>query len=219
MDAPGTHTRGSGRWRLLALLLGGIVLVPLHGTGASSKAATPDSFVPADSNPQNTRQRLLDNLGVSQWHQAGFRGRGLKVAILDTGFQGYRQYLGKCLPDQITAKSFRLDGDLEARASQHGILCGEVIHSLAPDAELLFANWEPDQPESFLAAIRWARAQGARLISCSVIMPTWSDGEGHGAVHRALTSLLGAGDSPDDLLCFASAGNMAATALERYVPG
>ena len=75
---------------------------------------------------------------------------------------------------------------------------------MAPDAELLLANWEPDQPASFLAAVRWAREQGARVISCSVIMPSWSDGEGHGAIHKALTELLAG-----DLLCFASAGNTA----------
>src|SRR5439155_26585713 len=46
--------------------------------------------------------------------------------------------------------------------------------------------------------------QGARVISCSVIVPTWSDGEGGGPVHEALTKLLGR-----DALCFASAGNTA----------
>ena len=46
-------------------------------------------------------------------------------------------------------------------------------------------------------------------MSCSVIMPTWSDGEGGGEVHQALADALGKGDKPDDLLLFAAAGNTA----------
>jgi hypothetical protein len=161
------------------------------------------------------RSEQLSRLGVSRWHADGYRGRGVKVAILDSGFRGYRNYLGKALPQNVTVHSFRRDGNLEARDSQHGILCGEVVHSLAPGAELLFANWEPEEPEQFLNAALWAREQGARIISCSVIMPSWSDGEGGGDVHKALTRILGAGSRPSDLLCFASAGNIA----ERHWSG
>ncbi len=113
------------------------------------------------------------------------------------------------MPAHVTVKSFRNDGVLESRDSQHGILCGEVLHALAPDAELLFANWEPDRPEKFLEAVRWAKQQGARIISCSLIMPSWSDGEGGGAVNEGLAGLLGGGADPGDVLCFASAGNTA----------
>jgi hypothetical protein len=155
------------------------------------------------------RDACLARLGVDRWHRAGQRGGGVKIAILDSGFRGYRDFLGTALPARVTARSFRGDGNLEAKDSQHGILCGEVIHALAPDAELLLANWEPDHPEQFLAAARWAREQGARLISCSVIMPSWSDGEGGGPVHEALRRILGRGNETGDVLCFASAGNTA----------
>jgi hypothetical protein len=84
---------------------------------------------------------------------------------------------------------------------------------MAPDAELILANWEPDRPDQFLSAVRWARQQGARVLTCSVIMPAWSDGEGHGEVHHELGRLLGGGDAPGDMLCFASAGN---TALRHW---
>src|SRR5262249_17973009 len=61
--------------------------------------------------------------------------------------------------------------------------------------------------DEFLAAVRWAREQGARVISCSVVMPSCSDGEGGGTVHHDLDALLGPGTGTHDLLCFASAGN------------
>jgi subtilisin family serine protease len=84
-----------------------------------------------------------------------------------------------------------------------------VIHALAPDAELLFANWEPSNPQRFIDAVRWAIHEGASIISCSIIMPTWSDSEGGGSVHAELSRLLGNGRHPGDVLFFACAGNTA----------
>jgi subtilisin family serine protease len=176
----------------------------------SSDAATPD-VAPADPEPfpAQERQQHLARLGIQRWHSAGFRGQGVKIAVLDSGFRGYRRHLGQALPAQIKVRSFRADSNLEARDSEHGILCSEVIHALAPEAELLFANWDPDSPDQFLKAVRWARAEGARVVSCSLIMPSWSDGEGGGRVNTELTTILGRGCQPGDLLCFASAGNTA----------
>ena len=117
--------------------------------------------------------------------------------------------LGRRLPRQVLAQPFRIDGSLDARDSAHGIMCGEIVHSLAPDADLLFANWEPDDPASFVSAIEWGKRHGARVVSCSVIMPCWSDGEGGGPIHAALTRAMGTGGQPSDLLGLACAGNLA----------
>lgn len=174
------------------------------------RAATPDVLLSgAASAHLPSREELLERLGVPAWHARSWRGQGLKVAVLDTGFRGYQDHLGSALPQTVTARSFRFDGDLEAKDSQHGILCAEVIHALAPEAELLLANWEPEWPDQFLAAVRWARRRGARILSCSIIMPTWSDCEGHGRIHEELRRLLGSGDAVGDALFFASAGNTA----------
>jgi hypothetical protein len=204
---PKSHTRNGlwrGCWSAAALFL--IIFLPCVLAGD----ATPDAGEyppPASLNLQRVKD--LARLAVDRWHALGCRGRGIKVAILDSGFRGYRQHLGTALPAKVLARSFRSDGNLEAKNSQHGILCAEVIHALAPDAELLLANWEPDCPDQFLAAVRWARSQGARLFSCSIIMPSWSDGEGGGSVHRELRQIIGNGSSTSDVLCFASAGNVA----------
>src|SRR5260370_198486 len=163
---------------------------PAGQVGAGEPAATP---------PQ------LARLGVEPWHKAGVRGAGVKVAIIDSGFRGYHDRLGKDLPARIVARSFHFDGNLEARDSNHGVLCGEVIHAIAPDAELLFANWEPDHPETFVEAVKWCRREGARCISCSVIVPAWGDGEGGGAIHKELAKIVGAGGQPGHLLAVACA--------------
>jgi subtilisin family serine protease len=181
-----------------------------RSTSPATEEATPDcGLPPPDADPESERARHLTRLGVERWHRSGYTGRGLKVAILDSGFRGYRDSLGKALPAHVTTRSFRFDGNMEAKNSQHGILCAEIIHALAPEAELLLATWEADNPDQFLQAARWARQQGARIITCSVIMPSWSDGEGGGPIHESLADVLGRGNQPGDVLCFASAGNTA----------
>src|SRR5437879_6499045 len=168
------------------------ILLALSPCAAASKPASADEATSrrrvdaADSTFSPGRARHLALLGVDGWHKAGVRGRGMKVAILDSGFRGYKGQLGGPLPANVVARSFRRDGNLEAKDSQHGILCGEVIHALAPEAKLLFANWELERVDEFLGAVRWAREQGARIISCSVVTPNWSDGKGGGAIHQEL---------------------------------
>jgi subtilisin family serine protease len=193
--------------RPLSLTLAISLFVPLSvGAGETTttvRPATPAFVIPSE------RAKHLTELGVDRWLSAGTRGSGIKVAILDTGLRGYKDHLGKSLPAKVTTHSFRKDGNLEDRDSQHGILCAEVVHALAPDAKLLLANWDTDDPESFLKAVKWARSEGANVITCSVIMPHFSDGEGGGTIHEALAQALGTGKERNDVLFFASAGNTA----------
>jgi subtilisin family serine protease len=156
--------------------------------------------------PAQDRDKIFTRLGITAWHQAGQRGRGIKVAVLDSGFHDYRALLGNA---SVRCQSFRADGNIDGLGSQHGILCAEVIHAIAPDAELLLANWDTDRPETFLQAVRWAKEQGARVLSCSLIMPGWSDGEGGGSVNAALSKIVGPSRDADGMLFFASAGNTA----------
>lgn len=190
---------------LLALIFGLPACAPTGSSPASSEQTAPDSGGgDRFATPTLERRLHLDNLGVSPWHEHGRRGRGIKIAVLDSGFRDYRQFLAKGLPAHVTTRSFRKDRHFEARDSQHGILCAEVLHAVAPDAEVMLVNWQPDSPHSFLDAVRWAKNEGAKIITCSLIMPSWSDGEGGGEVHQGLREILG-----DRMLFFASAGNTA----------
>jgi subtilisin family serine protease len=148
-------------------------------------------------------------LGVARWHAAGYRGQGVKVCVLDTGFGRFRGELGQSLPRALRARSFRLDKALEPTGTAHGLRAAQVVHALAPGAELLLANWDSSSPDYFLDAVRWAKAQGARVITCSVTHVAWGDGDGGGPAHRRLEQLLGRGDKPGDPLLFCAAGNMA----------
>src|SRR5689334_5182259 len=130
--------------RLLTAAVFALALPP----GLTRPAGQPTPWDAHDATgASRDRARPLARLGRDLWHAAGHRGRGVKVAVIDSGFRGYRSFLGTALPDHLLARSCRFDGALEARDSQHGILCGEVIHALAPEAELLFTSWEPDRPD------------------------------------------------------------------------
>src|SRR5258708_251248 len=82
-------------------------------------------------------------------------------------------------------------------ARRHALLAGLLASIL-----IVFPAYAPLAVPRVEAA-RWARKSGAMVITCSVISPGWSDGEGGGAVHRALTEAL------DGALFTACAGNVA----------
>ncbi len=179
---------------------------------ASPAASAADSRIPdwaknRDERMPTDRAAHLDTLGAPDWVAAGFRGQGVKILVLDTGFRGYKDHLGKSLPAKVTARSARKDGNLEFKDSQHGILVAEVVHAVAPDAEILLANWNTEEPETFLDAVKWGRDQGVRVMTCSVVMPSWSDCEGNGPAHKKLSELIGDGTKPGDPLFFSCAGN------------
>jgi hypothetical protein len=82
-------------------------------------------------------------LGTTAWHRAGHRGTGMKVAVVDSGFDGYVTKLGTELPGDLTARSFRTDGDLTP-GTQHGTAVAEIIHDVVPDADLYLVNLATD---------------------------------------------------------------------------
>src|SRR4051794_39344704 len=76
-------------------LAGGLV----RASSCCADDSTPDCGAgEVDPFPQRQRALHLARLGVDRWHAAGTAGRGVKIAILDTGFRGYRAQLGKALP-------------------------------------------------------------------------------------------------------------------------
>lgn len=72
--------------------------------------------------------------GADKWHAAGYKGKGIKIGIIDGGFGGYEALLGKELPQRVTLKSFRSDGG--AGRDVHGTAVAEIVYAMAPEAEL-----------------------------------------------------------------------------------
>ena len=104
--------------------------------------------------------------GAFKWHQAGITGRGIKVAVLDLGFDGYDLLLGSDLPsaDKVIARSFRLDEDIRAGDS-HGTAVAEIVYDMVPDATLYLVNVQTE-PE-FAQAVDWLVSEQVRVVNFS----------------------------------------------------
>ncbi|MCP4251756.1 MAG: hypothetical protein GY778_32390, partial [bacterium] len=76
---------------------------------------------------------------VEVWHGAGWTGHGTKIGVLDSSFSGHGDLLGTELPASVTTASFHFEG-LERGQNQHGTAVAEIIHDVAPGAELVLVN-------------------------------------------------------------------------------
>jgi subtilisin family serine protease len=115
--------------------------------------------------------------GAAQWQVAGYTGKGAKVAIVDSGFDGYQELLGKELPANVTTRSFTSDGTLTG--SVHGTACAEIVHAMAPDAEIYLVAIEG--PATYGAAFDYLISQGVKIISLSQGRGGETRGDGSGA--------------------------------------
>lgn len=120
-------------------------------------------------------------INVQRLHAAGITGEGVKVGILDFGFQGYDALVRRGeLPRAVAQRAFNRTGGLE-NGKVHGTACAEIIHDVAPGAQLYLAsvNGYTDELEN---AMNWlAKEQGVDIINFS--------GGGHNGPHNG-TAIL-----------------------------
>lgn len=117
---------------------------------------------------------------ADDWQAAGLTGAGVKVAILDLGFQGYEAKLGTELPASVTVMSFVAGGDIYGGGETHGTGVAEVVYDMAPGAQLFLANF--DTEVELAAAADWLQAQGVQVINASWGYFTSGPGDGTGLV-------------------------------------
>ena len=121
-------------------------------------------------------------MGASLWHLSGHRGHGVKIGIIDVGFGGHRALLGDALPEQVVARTFVDDenDDHLNSGSTHGTAVAEIVHRIAPQAELYLAKIGT-VPELHEAATWLVDEVGVQVIHTS---PRWyalTPGDGTGA--------------------------------------
>jgi subtilisin family serine protease len=102
---------------------------------------------------------------ASAWHAKGFTGKGVKVAVIDGGFRGLadRQAAGD-LPANVVTQDL-CAGEF-ATAEDHGTAVAEIVHEMAPDAQLYLVcvGTEVD----LAAAEAYAKSQGVSVINESL---------------------------------------------------
>lgn len=137
--------------------------------------------------------------------EAGITGRGVKVGVLDFGFQRYRALVraGE-LPRAKAERAFNRARRLEAN-TPHGTGCAEIIADMAPDAELYVAAVDGTDGQ-IIAAGQWLASQGVDIINFS--------GGGHYGPHNGRALLDRFVDQivrENDLLWVNAAGNEGAS--------
>ena len=112
----------------------------------------------------------VKKINADIFHDTGLRGDGIKIAIIDLGFDGYKNLLGSELPANVTTKSFYNsisgNGDITGKNENHGTAVAEVVHDVAPDAQLYLINF--DSRVELDAAVNYAINQNVHIINHSV---------------------------------------------------
>jgi subtilisin family serine protease len=144
-----------------------------------------DTVIPPRST--QSRDRVISQgvglHGADAWHNADYRGRNVKVGVIDSGFEGFSQLEGGELPNNVTARCY-FDGpqtpssrlaDCEVEGN-HGTAVAETVVDVAPDIELYISN--PYSLGDLRNAVDWMVGQGVQIINVSLGYPYDGPGDG-----------------------------------------
>jgi hypothetical protein len=105
-------------------------LAPLAARADVAGIERPSTFHPAATTGEG-----IAFLGAQRAHAAGFDGAGTSIAIFDSTFAGYRaRQASGDLPAHLLTRGFCASGFESGNG--HGTAVAEVVHELAPAAEL-----------------------------------------------------------------------------------
>jgi len=114
---------------------------------------------------------------ASAWQALGRTGAGVNVAIVDLGFNGYAaaQASGE-LPASLTAVDY-CGGDINT-ATEHGTAVAEIVHQMAPGAQLYLICVDSDV--TLGQAEEYVKSHGITIVNHSVGWFNTSRGDGSG---------------------------------------
>ena len=168
------------------LRLSGIYLLVLAALGATmptrpSEAADPtqkrrEAVEVVEVVATNTTRRALAvtseglaGIGATEWQAAGLKGAGTKVAILDMGFDGWEALPADELPAGLETIGFNRTDTLDT-GTDHGTQMAEIIHDVAPEAELVLITFDDDRMGDM---VTWLLENDVDVVSMSL---EWTDG-------------------------------------------
>ena len=162
----------------------------LEAKGDEAKGErAPQKSADFSGTPQAREQ--LDQLNLLPLHQAGYKGRGIRIGIADGGF--YRANSMLSLPqDQCLGYADLTDEkeDIFGSSGSHGTMCLSTIMATQDDytgaateaAYYLFRTEEeytesPKEIDNWVAAIEMADSMGLHIVSTSLGYTTFDDAE------------------------------------------
>ncbi len=150
------------------------------------------------------RQVVSEGLAITRanlLHAAGTKGAGITIGVIDVSFGNYAARLGTELPATVETHSFAAGGFLGGAADDvHGTAVAEILHDLAPDANLVLVNI--DTLVAWQQAVAWLQARPVDIISASLGSEVWEPLDGRGALAQ-----MASGSTQAGVPYFASAGN------------
>lgn len=122
--------------------------------------------------------QTLDDLSPA-WAWGGATGRGVRVAVIDSGIEASHPALGGCVDaDAGVALALGADDEIVVEPGPHGDLfghataCAGIIHSIAPEARLtsvrVLGQGLGGKAAVFLRGLAWAVEQGFDVINLSL---------------------------------------------------
>ena len=147
------------------------------------------------------------------WHIAGHRGLGVKVGIIDRWGQAQLNSAVTAGEVPTPAGTFCMNRGVacdpagQQEASRHGVAVAEVIHEMAPGAQLYLARTGASSSADLLAAVNYFASQGVRVVSRSETGEFDGPGNGTGATASVVDQAVGRG-----MVWVNSAGNSGGSA-------
>ena len=125
--------------------------------------------------------------GSSAWNQAGLRGQGIKVGVIDLpfGFNGFSRLMGNELPSTVQARCYTSLGKFTRflascenyiLGSNHGTLVAEALIDIAPEVSLYIAT--PRSLGDLQTTTDWMVSQGVSVIVHSITHEYDGPGDG-----------------------------------------
>ena len=171
------------------------VLVTLLGRLSQQPGVTRVwEIIPPQPAYGNVTSQAVSLHQADSWQNAGFRGQGVKVGVIDVGFTGYSGLMGVELPANVVARCYTdvgvFSGNLagceaegeppasipsqcreyvervSAGGEPHGTAVAESLIDIAPDATLYIAN--PLSWGDLQETAAWMAEQGVTVINYSV---------------------------------------------------
>jgi hypothetical protein len=177
----------------------------------ANEPAGEQSVAPAAAETRPAPASLIVGAEVTKtnaaaWHAAGYTGSGVKIGIVD--YFGSSYWNAGVAAGELPAPAgtfCRVSGsvcDLWTAGQKHGEGVAEVIHEMAPGAQLYLATART--ASDLQAAVDYFAAQGVKVISRSLTAEYDGPGNGTGPIATVIDNAVAAG-----MTWFNSAGNTA----------
>lgn len=177
----GTQFRGASVTKTLPSLHAFAATLPKGGLWTNQGGR-----IRLDRKVKASLDQSVPQIGAPQAWAAGFTGKGVKVAVIDTGYDQNHPDLKNAV---VASKDFTGDGvqdgyghgtHVASIVAGSGAASGGKYKGVAPDAQLLIGkaldNSGSGQDSTIIEAMQWASDAGAKVINLSLGSDGASDG-------------------------------------------